>query len=61
MNRRSVDILQSLMGNRILINELAEKYGVSVRTIRNDINTINLFLEKNSFAIIDMDRYGFCS
>ena len=61
MNRRSVDILQSLMGNRVLINELAEKHGVSVRTIRNDINTINLILEKNGFAIIDIDRYGFCS
>lgn len=61
MNRRSVDILQSLMGNRMLIHELAEKYGVSVRTIRNDINTINMYLEKNSFAVIDMDRYGCCS
>lgn len=61
MNRRSVDILQTLMGEKILINELAEKYGVSVRTIRNDIVTINLFLEKNSFAVIDVDRYGFCS
>ncbi|WP_313577679.1 BglG family transcription antiterminator [Lacrimispora sp.] len=61
MNKRSVDILQTLMGNKTLINQLAERYGVSVRTIRNDINTINEFLENNSFAIIDIDRQGLCS
>lgn len=49
------------MGNRFLIQELAEKYGVSERTIRNDINSINQFLESNSFAIIETDKQGFCS
>lgn len=48
MNARAYQILNDLSNyedNTIL--DLSEKYNVSMRTIRNDINTINKFLEDN--------------
>ncbi|MDY0393645.1 helix-turn-helix domain-containing protein [Virgibacillus halophilus] len=47
MDRRKLSILKRLRGLDISIsgNQLAKELNVSSRTIRNDIKTINLFLE----------------
>lgn len=52
MNKRSREILLGLMDleKTFRISELAEKFQVSERTIRNDINDVNDFLEQHELS-----------
>ena len=52
MNERCVQLIFGLMNNNypIKISELAEKYNVSNRTIRYDLDYIDQYLEKNNIS-----------
>ena len=49
MNKRQANLLKTLYNNRgfSTLSELAEKFQVSVKTIRNDITVIREYLEIN--------------
>lgn len=60
MNKRTVSIIQEL-GNvekEMTIKGLAESFGVSQRTIRNDLNTINDALKENGLQEVILKRGG---
>lgn len=52
MNERCVQLIFGLMNNNypVKISELAEKYNVSNRTIRYDLDYIDQYLEKNNIS-----------
>jgi len=58
MRERSVEILQMLMVEKypIAINELANEFDVSSRTIRSNVNDIDNFLSRNSLPLIETIR-----
>lgn len=60
MNKRSREILLGLMDSEksFRISELAEKFQVSERTIRNDINDVNDFLEQHKLSAIKLGSNG---
>lgn len=60
MNKRSREILLGLMDleKSFRIHELAEKFQVSERTIRNDINDVNDFLEQHELSAIKLGSNG---
>lgn len=53
MNKRIVSIIQELGDPEKYINimELAAKFAVSERTVRNDLNTINDILKKTRWRL----------
>lgn len=60
MNKRTVSIIQEL-GNvekEMTIKGLAESFGVSQRTIRNDLSTINDALKENGLQEVILKRGG---
>lgn len=58
MNARAYLILNDLNSNDFTLNELSEKYGVSIRTIRYDINNLNKFLKSNHVKPITISKTG---
>jgi len=61
MNKRSVDIIHQMLAStnqRLLLNELARKYDVSERTIRNDINRINQFFHDKNGELLKLEIGG---
>lgn len=60
MNKRSREILLGLMDleKTFRISELAEKFQVSERTIRNDINDVNDFLEQHELSLVKLGSNG---
>lgn len=60
MNKRSREILLGLMDadKSFRISELAEKFQVSERTIRNDINDVNDILEQHHISVIKFGSNG---
>lgn len=63
MNKRSREILSTLIqkkeyGQAAQMKELAEQFGVSVRTIRNDLEQINEFLSKNELSGVSLGKQG---
>ena len=60
MNKRSREILLGLMDTdkSFRISELAEKFQVSERTIRNDINDVNDILEQHDISAIKLGSNG---
>lgn len=60
MNKRSREILLGLMDadKSFRISELAEKFQVSERTIRNDINDVNDILEEHHISVIKFGSNG---
>ena len=57
MNQRSKDILSLIIdSNKIPFESLSEIYEVSERTIRNDIEQINYFLQNNNFGYVFIDN-----
>lgn len=63
MNKRSREILSTLIqkkeyGQAAYMKELAEQFGVSTRTIRNDLEQINEFLNKNKLSGVSLGKQG---
>lgn len=60
MNKRILSIIYELCraDSRISIGGLAEKYKVSQRTIRNDLNTVNRLLRENSLNELQLKSGG---
>ena len=60
MNRRSMDIVRELLGvgDDATLATLAERFDVSERTIRNDIASINSFLEGSGLGLINYGPGG---
>lgn len=60
MNKRIVSMIQELseLDKKINITELAEKFEVSERTIRNDLNSINDILRKHKIDFIRLEKGG---
>lgn len=60
MNKRTVAIIDDLAksSQKVSIAVLAEKYDVSQRTIRNDINAINEVLSENEIGFILLESGG---
>ena len=60
MNKRSREILLGLIDleKTFRISELAEKFQVSERTIRNDINDVNDFLEQHELSSVKLGSNG---
>lgn len=60
MNYREREILSIIFNQRPIgkITDLASSFGVSTRTIRNDINNINYFLKKNSVGSLVIEEKG---
>ena len=60
MNKRIVSIIQELSEQEKCVNisDLAEKYEVSERTIRNDLNTINDILRKHKLDMVKLEKGG---
>ena len=57
MNQRIVSIINYLTADRkIRLDQLSQYYHVSKRTLRNDINSINLLLIENGLYPISFDR-----
>ena len=58
MNKRTVSIIQELSQPEKCVNiaNLAEKFKVSERTVRNDLNTINDILKKNNLDIVRLEK-----
>lgn len=56
MNDRQKNILKELINKEYKLVELADIFGVSDRTIRNDIKSLNEFLKKYDSEIIIKDR-----
>ncbi len=63
MNKRSRDILSQLIkkseySQDLSIQNFAEMFGVSSRTIRYDIDQINAFLEENGLQPLNLGNHG---
>lgn len=60
MNKRIVSIIQELSKPErcIHISGLAEKYTVSERTVRNDLNAINDILKKHGLTVVKLEKGG---
>lgn len=61
MKKRSTEILQKLMKHPLKgysIPKLARDYGVSQRTLRNDVNDMNAFLESVGEPVISIGNDG---
>ena len=63
MNKRSREILSQLMkkseySQNLSIKNFAEMFGVSIRTIRYDIDQINAFLEENGLQPLNLGNHG---
>lgn len=63
MNKRSREILSTLIqkkeyGQAAYMKELAKQFGVSTRTIRNDLEQINEFLNKNELSGVGLGKQG---
>ncbi len=60
MNRRRVDIINDLanLERTSTIDRLTEKYGVSSRTIRNDLNAINELLAEGGLSPLELRKGG---
>lgn len=55
MKKRTREILVEIIkSEEITISQLAESFEVSERTIRNDLNDINDFLEENDLSMISI-------
>ncbi len=55
MKKRTREILVEIIKSKeITISQLAESFGVSERTIRNDLNNINNFLEENDLSAVSI-------
>ncbi|MDD3028323.1 MAG: HTH domain-containing protein [Erysipelotrichaceae bacterium] len=60
MNKRVLEIIKDLLDGEagMTIASLAEKYEVSQRTIRNDINAINEILGENNLLELSLEAGG---
>ncbi|MGM9582074.1 MAG: BglG family transcription antiterminator [Anaerovibrio sp.] len=61
MKKRSTEILQKLIRHEqkdYTLQHFAEKYAVSLRTIKNDIKEINEFIKKLNLPLLDIDEAG---
>ena len=60
MNKRTVSIIHQIMKSKesITITTLAQKYDVSERTIRNDINAINEILSEHKIPKLELKNGG---
>ena len=60
MNKRTKDIVRELIktNKTLTMADLAKRFEVSERTIRNDLNSINEWLEKNGFSLITLGGSG---
>ena len=60
MNKRTISIIQELCipEKPVSISELAGQFGVSQRTIRNDLNTINDILNENGIGELKLKSGG---
>lgn len=60
MNKRTKDIVGELLktDRTLTITELAQHFKVSERTIRNDLNSINEWLEENQLSQITLGSSG---
>ncbi len=58
MNLRTVKILHLLIQENKTIADLAEEFGVTERTIRNDLNLINDFLRSNNYKPLTIGDHG---
>lgn len=63
MNKRSREILSQLItkneyGQTVTMKDLMEKFQVSSRTIRYDIEQINDYLSKNHLEPLNLERQG---
>ena len=55
MNKRQSNLLKTLYNNSgfLTLSELAEKFGVSVKTVRNDITVIREYLENQHTGTVE--------
>ena len=60
MNKRTKDIVGELLKTEkpLTIAGLAKKFKVSERTIRNDLNSINDWLDQNGLSLITLGSSG---
>ena len=60
MNKRRMDIINDLanLERTTTLSKLTEKYGVSMRTIRNDLAAINEILIERGFTPVELRRGG---
>lgn len=59
MDKRSNDIINNVFFNgEVCIEDIAQEYGVSHRTIRNDVDGINELFKKESYLLIDISTEG---
>lgn len=61
MKQRSTEIIQRIIrsnGKKLSVGQLTEEYGISGRTLRNDIKEINAFLENIPMEGIEIDEDG---
>ena len=55
MKKRTREILiEIIKSEEITISQLAESFDVSERTIRNDLNDINDFLQENDLSMVSI-------
>lgn len=59
MNERMIEIINLLEKNNLSVSQLAERYNVSNRTIRNDLHTINDWLTEKGLEPLDVKRGGY--
>lgn len=60
MNKRIVSMIQSLGSTKrtFYISDLAEKFQVSQRTVRNDLNAINDILKEHGLSALKLEKGG---
>ena len=60
MNKRTKDIVGELIrtDQTLTISDLSTHFGVSERTIRNDLNNINDWLGQNGLSLIKLGSNG---
>lgn len=59
MNKRTVSMIHELCDSKEnSLEKLAEKFQVSQRTIRNDLNLINDLLKENSLGAVELMKGG---
>ncbi len=60
MRKRSAEVLERVLANRspLSIQELADEYGTSEKTLRNDVKEINQFLEEASLPELIITKEG---
>ncbi|MGM9539953.1 BglG family transcription antiterminator, partial [Anaerovibrio sp.] len=61
MKKRSTEILQKLIRHEqknYTLQHFAEKYAVSLRTIKNDIKEINEFIRQLNLPLLELDENG---